>query len=453
MESLGEILKRLTPKNISDGTATWHAEEETSSDDCAVCGGKGWIRQDVPVGHPDFGRAIPCSCQEDVTHAQRLERLQSHSNLGALARLRFNSLDSKGRSTKMEAQQRFSQAYQAAIEYADGPQGWLLFTGVGGSGKTHLLAAIVNRSIERETPAFYISVPDLLDHLRSTFAPSSETSYDELFEHVRNIPLLALDDLGAHATTPWAQEKLNQILNHRFNRQMPTVVSLSVPLGQLDEQLRARLEDSSLVMQIMLGEQAVTSPYWQLDRMKSDLKPRMTFETFNTRGNRADAEGQASLEAALNAARSFAEQPSGWLVFAGPEGCGKTHLAVAAVNEIERDGKYVCFAFVPDLLDHLRYTFSPQSPVTYDQLFEEVRTAPCLVLDDLGSHSSTAWAEEKLYQITVHRQEARLPTIITLRGLMEKRLSPQVRSRLKDATIVNWCPIGAPDFRDKGSKG
>ena len=441
----------MTAKNISDGTATWRAEEETPRDDCAICGGKGWIRQDVPVGHTDFGRAIPCSCQKEVTQAQRLERLQHHSNLGALARLRFNSLDSNGRSANPEAQQKFSQAYQAAIEYADGPMGWLLFTGAGGSGKTHLLAAIVNRSIERETPAFYISVPDLLDHLRSTFAPSSEISYDELFEHVRNIPLLALDDLGAHATTPWAQEKLNQIFNHRFNRQMPTVISLSVPLGQLDEQLRARLEDRSLVMQIILGEQAVTSPHWQLDRMKSDLKPRMTFQTFNTKGNRADAEGQASLEAALNASLVFAEQPSGWLVFAGPEGCGKTHLTIAVVNEIERDGRYVCFAFVPDLLDHLRYTFSPQSPVTYDQLFEEVRTAPCLVLDDLGSHSGTAWAEEKLYQIIVHRQEARLPTIVTLRGLMEDRLPPHVQSRLKDVNIVNWCPISAPDFRDKGS--
>ncbi len=441
----------MTAKNTSDGTATWRAEEETPSDDCDLCGGKGWIRQDVPVGDPDFGRAIPCSCQQEVTHAQRLERLQSHSNLGALARLRFDSLDSGGRSANAEAQQRFAQAYQAAIEYADDPQGWLLFTGTGGSGKTHLLAAIVNRGIERETPAFYISVPDLLDHLRSTFAPSSETSYDELFEHVRNIPLLALDDLGAHATTPWAQEKLNQILNHRFNRQMPTIISLSVPLGQLDEQLRARLEDRDLVMQITLGEQAVAAPHWQLDRMKSDLKPRMAFENFNIRGNRADAEDQASLEAALNAARVFAEHPSGWLIFAGGEGCGKTHLAIAVVNEIERNGRYVYFAFVPDLLDHLRFTFSPESPVRYDQLFEEVRTAPYLVLDDLGAHSSTAWAEEKLYQIIVHRQEARLPTVITLRDFMEDRLPPPVRSRLKDASIVTWCPISAPDFRDKGT--
>ena len=463
----------MAAKNTSDGTATWRAEEETPSDDCAVCGGKGWIRQDVPVGDPDFGRAMPCSCQHEVTQAQRLERLQSHSNLGALDRLRFNSLDSNGRSTKAEAQQRFAQAYQAAVEYADDPRGWLLFTGAGGSGKTHLIAAIVNRGIERETPAFYISVPDLLDHLRSTFAPSSEVSYDELFEHVRNIPLLALDDLGAHATTPWAQEKLNQILNHRFNRQMPTVISLSVPLGQLDEQLRARLEDRDLVMQIVLGEQAGASTHWQLDRMKADLKPRMTFDDFNVKGNRADAEEQESLEAALKAARVFAEQPSGWLVFAGGEGCGKTHLAIAVVNEIERNGRYVCFAFVPDLLDHLRYTFSPESPVRYDQLFEEVRTAPYLVLDDFGSHSSTPWAEEKLYQIIVHRQESRLPTIITLHGVMseflkersegrppsvEKRLKinlpASVESRLKDASIVHWCYISAPDFRDKGiSKG
>ena len=405
----------------------------------------------MPVGHPDFGRAIPCSCQEEVTQTQRLERLQSHSNLGTLTRLKFTSIDPSGRATNPDAQQRFSQAYQAAIEYADDPIGWLLFTGVGGSGKTHLLAAIVNRGIEQETPAFYISVPDLLDHLRSTFAPSSEISYDELFEHVRNIPLLALDDLGAHATTPWAQEKLNQILNHRFNRQMPTIISLSVPLGQLDEQLRARLEDRSLVMQIMLGEQAVTSPYWQLDRMKSELKHHMTFENFDTRGNGADATGQDSLERALNAARVFAEQPSGWLAFAGKEGCGKTHLAIAVVNEIERDGSYVCFAFVPDLLDHLRYTFSPESPVRYDQLFEDVRTAPYLVLDDLGSHSSTPWAEEKLYQIIVHRQEARLPTIITLRGFME-RLPTPVQSRLNDVSIMTLMPIGAPDFRGKGGR-
>ena len=56
------------------------------------------------------------------------------------------------------------------------------------------------------------------------------------------------------------------------------------------------------------------------------------------------------------------------------------------------------FTFVPDLLDHLRATYSPNSPVQYDQLFEQVKSTPLLILDDLGAETSTPWAKEKLYQ-------------------------------------------------------
>ena len=37
---------------------------------------------------------------------------------------------------------------------------------------------------------------------------------------------------------------------------------------------------------------------------------------------------------------------------------------------------------VADLLDYLRETYSPESTVTYDRLFEEVRNAPLLALED-----------------------------------------------------------------------
>ena len=416
-----------------------------------LCGGNRWIRQEVEVGHPNFGKAFPCSCQDQITQSQKITRLQRQSNLGGLTRFSFASLTSTGKSEDTQTQKRYSQAYEAALSYADKPETWLLMTGASGSGKTHFLAAIITKVIDQDLQAFYISVPDLLDHLRSTFTPSTEISYDQLFEHLRTVPVLALDDLGSHATTPWAQEKLNQILSHRFNSQLPTVIALSVPVRQLEPQLRARLEDKNVVTHVSLGDQSVTSTHWQLDRIKSELKSRMTFSNFDTKGNRAEPTGQESLQRAFSAAKLFAEEPSGWLVFVGPEGSGKTHLAIAVVREIENNGEYVCFAFVPDLLDHLRYTFSPQSSVTYDQLFEDVRTSPYLVLDDLGSHSSTPWAEEKLYQIIVHRQEARLPTIITLRDFMEDHLPTPVQSRLKDISIVSWFPIIAPDFRDKGA--
>ena len=453
MESLGDILKRLTPRNTYDGTDISPAEEEAETEECPRCGGRGWVRADVPVGHSSFGKAVPCTCQAQDTEAQQLARFQRYSNLGALTRLTFQTLDRGGRSSEPQAQRRFQEAYQAGVEYAEDPQGWLALTGPVGSGKTHLLAAIVNRCLELGVPAFYISVPDLLDHLRSTYAPSSEVTYDDLFDHVRNAPVLALDDLGAHATTPWAQEKLNQILNHRFNRQLPTVVSLSVPLGQLEEPLRARLEDREQVMIVALGEHVSSSrPY--PDKLELELIRRMTFEAFDTRGNGADATAQDTLESALNSARVFAQEPSGWLVFTGEPGCGKTHLAAAILNYRMRlgyhDGR---LEFIPDLLDHLRSTFAPNSNVTYDQLFEEIRTAPLLVLDDLGAQSSTPWAEEKLYQIIVYRQETRLPTVITVRGFIEDvKLPESIKSRLKDVSLVEWLPITARDYRDSGKQ-
>lgn len=177
---------------------------------------------------------------------------------------------------------------------------------------------------------------------------------------------------------------------------------------------------------------------------------RMTFETFDQTGNGADAQGLSTLKAAFTAASTFATYPEGWLLLMGTHGSGKTHLAVAIAQQRISHGEVVFFAFVPDLLDHLRGTFNPGNPIEYDQLFEQVKSVPILILDDLGAESSTPWAQEKLYQIVVHRHNARLATVITTYLTMEdiETSHPRMASRLKDATTVHWAPISAPDYRD-----
>jgi len=282
--------------------------------------------------------------------------LQRYSNLGSLTRLTFDNLAPQGRSGSPVNQELFSQAYQAAKAFAAEPKGWLVLAGPSGCGKTHLAAAIANERINLGYPAFFITMPDLLDHLRSTFSPDSEVPYDEFFEQVRNAPLLVLDDLGAQSSTPWAKEKLDQLLTYRFNSQLPTVIVTIVPIEELDERLHTRLTDPKLCRVYTLeGKQPALGYGWGPE---FEAQKNMTFANFDWRRVNLPPEQCQNLEQAYRLAFDFAKSPEGWLILLGETGCGKTHLAAAITNYRLRDGKPALFIVVPDFLDHLRSTFS-----------------------------------------------------------------------------------------------
>jgi DNA replication protein DnaC len=152
-----------------------------------------------------------------------------------------------------------------------------------------------------------------------------------------------------------------------------------------------------------------------------------------------------SLERALKTADKFANDPSGWLVFIGPYGSGKTHLAAAIANFRANVGHPPLFIVVPDLLDHLRATFAPRSPVSYDRRFEEIRTAPLLILDDLGTQSMTPWVKEKLYQIFNYRYNAELPTVVTTSDSLDE-MDARIRSRLSDTRLCTIHFINMPTY-------
>ena len=378
--------------------------------------------------------------------------LRRYSNLGPLSRITLQGTRPEGPLPDAGSQALFALALAAAVDFADSPAGWLVLTGPSGCGKTHLAAAVANRCIERGQTTFFIVVADLLDHLRATYAPDNPVSYDDLFDQVRGVPVLVMDDLSAQGATPWAQEKLFQVFNHRFNAALPTVLTVRGPLQRLDEGLRTRMESAPGFSRVLELGRYNTSLARRIGDVPVSMKQRMTFDAFDPKGGRsASAKDRESLERAKDAAQRFAANPEGWLLFTGFHGCGKTHLAVAIAGESLRQGRPVFFAFVPALLDHLRGTFSPDSPIAYDELFEQVKTVPLLVLDDLGAESSTLWAEEKLYQIVVDRHEARLPTIITTSYNLDEleEAKPRIGSRLMDSMVVDWEPITAGNYRDQ----
>ena len=175
-----------------------------------------------PLDHPDFGTAVPCRCAEqrdargsrrppgalfadrravapDVPADHRARPQREPARPGAVQPVRRGRARLRGGAGRLA---RCSRARAAAARRISPPP-----------SSTALL--------ERGEPALFVVVPDLLDHLRAAYRPGAEIGYDELFERVRSAPVLVLDDLGTQSPTPWAQEKLFQLINHRFNTRLP----------------------------------------------------------------------------------------------------------------------------------------------------------------------------------------------------------------------------------------
>lgn len=419
--------------------------------DCPICHGVGYVRYDVPEDHPNFGKAFPCECHRARMEAERTAYLRRIGGLQHLADKTFETFNPEGVGLPEKQRNNLRWAYESAVAYARDPKGWLVITGGYGCGKTHLAAAIANVQIAAGNRVLFVTAPDLLDYLRASFGPtasSEEESYDDRFNEVRETPLLILDDLGIESPTPWAVEKLYQILNYRYNAKLPTVVTTNHDLDEMEQRFRSRLADPDLVTKVHIlapdyrtvgGSRLETSSLNGLS-----LYSQMTFETFDRR-RELPKDQRDNLRRALEVAREYAANPQGWLILMGPYGCGKTHLAAAIANTQRMQGTEVLFVTVPDLLDHLRAAFAPNSHTSYDRRFSEVKNAHLLVLDDLGTESATPWVREKLYQLFNYRYNARLPTVITTSHELED-IDPRIVTRMRDRRLCRIFAILAPAY-------
>jgi DNA replication protein DnaC len=388
-----------------------------------------------------------CTCRQGQVTRQIRQRLFEISNLDQLSHLTFESFLPRGRVGLVPMQaDSLEQAYNHARQFAGKLEGWLVLQGGYGCGKTHLAAAIGNFAVDLGVPTLFVTVPDLLDLMRQSYE-DKEMGFEKRFEEIREAPLLIMDDFGTQNATPWAQEKLFQILNYRYINHLALVVTTNLSLREIDGRIRSRLQDPDLVTLVNITAGDYRNPLGDTGQpeLLSVLHNR-TFASFDLRKDEGlTKEEVQSLEQAFRAAKQFTEHPRGWLVFMGGYGTGKTHLAAAIANNQFDQGKPPMFVQVPDLLDHLRATFSPNSNVSYDLRFDEIRSAPLLILDDLGTQSMTPWVREKLYQLFNSRYFAELPTVITTSDKLED-MDKRLVSRFKDARICDIYLISVPSY-------
>lgn len=148
---------------------------------------------------------------------------------------------------------------------ADGGAPSLYFTGPVGSGKTHAAWSAVRRILERDPElAFHLQMKNavvahrsttLLDLLRPSDDPSA--ARQEVTRCQRAI-LLYLDDLGAEKPTEWTQERLYEIVDHRYAHMLPVIVTSNLPPAKLgahvSERVASRLAEMCTVVPLVTSD-------------------------------------------------------------------------------------------------------------------------------------------------------------------------------------------------------
>jgi len=102
------------------------------------------------------------------------------------------------------------------------------------------------------------------------------------------------------------------------------------------------------------------------------------------------------------------------LVFIGPCGVGKTHLAVAIIQELIRTKDAACIFYdFRDLIREIQSTFTPESNLSESDVLAPVFSSDVLVLDELGAKRTSAWVEETVFYIINHRYNHKKMTLFT----------------------------------------
>ena len=137
------------------------------------------------------------------------------------------------------------------------------------------------------------------------------------------------------------------------------------------------------------------------------------------------------------------------LYFCGGVGIGKTHLAVAVMNELmTRKRVPSLFVTVPEFLDNLREAYMIPGR-DLDEWMDTVKNADLLILDDLGSERPTEWVRERLFVIVNHRYREALPTLFTS-NIGPKDLASQLGERTASRIIAmcDWISLEGEDYRE-----
>ncbi|MCH5167337.1 MAG: primosomal protein DnaI [Erysipelotrichales bacterium] len=109
-----------------------------------------------------------------------------------------------------------------------------------GSGKSFILAALLNELARKKVNTTIIYFPEMLRNLKESF----NDDFDVKMEMLKKTDILLIDDIGAETVTGWSRDEiLGTILQYRMDSKLPTLFTSNLKLDELETHL-ANTKDS-----------------------------------------------------------------------------------------------------------------------------------------------------------------------------------------------------------------
>lgn len=109
----------------------------------------------------------------------------------------------------------------------------LLIYGSPGNGKTFLSGCIANALIEEFIPIVCVSAIGILDRIKDSFGRYGDEGVQSILNCLDNAELLVIDDLGTENNTPWSRATMYQIIDARYRKKKPLIVTSNLTMQQL----------------------------------------------------------------------------------------------------------------------------------------------------------------------------------------------------------------------------
>jgi DNA replication protein DnaC len=207
------------------------------SEPCPKCGGTGFEVRDGAAG---IAVSVRCDCSlrdraERILANARIPRRYEHCALQ-----NFDAMTPDLEAAAAWAREWFER-WPLNVDVG------LLFMGPPGTGKTHLAVGLLRELASRKgAKVVFAEQRQLLKDLQATFDGGAGRSEGEVLAPVLDAEVLLLDDLGAGRTTAWAQDVMHDVLAHRYNRKLPTLMTTNRALGDDDDETSTQSDVPSL---------------------------------------------------------------------------------------------------------------------------------------------------------------------------------------------------------------